>query len=395
MGEVSFSWPGANENTRVCFEAKEGPVLSNGDAAVGETAGKRCVMINLRYRPSMTADGIDCTREDGTNNLKCSKNILVGEETSFTVGASDRNEEDVVTMIIPEDPGLPMGAKLVGDGPPTPGPTSRSIVWTPIAGQQGQHYDMGFVAHDNKKNCQEGKDGWLSEETHVRLTVLDSSTKIVGSFGETHNTAVGCHFTQVIGSSDVNSLYLTEIGGKGAFPEGASFAGETDVALTGSSRVFQWTPSRGQERNGPSADPSGFGGTYDVCFKASDVYGMSSDHGCFTVNVVKCKYCPVAGDSLQSIAKDFGTDWLQLYGANPSIENPDSLSADQINLGPVYRSRQHDTLRSVARRYGTTVETILLANPDMSPSEGTLPIDSPVCVFPGVCENSDYKVTKD
>ena len=35
-----------------------------------------------------------------------------------------------------------------------------------------------------------------------------------------------------------------------------------------------------------------------------------------TVHVSKCRYCAQPGETMQSLAESFQTDWLQLWGAN-------------------------------------------------------------------------------
>ena len=96
---------------------------------------------------------------------------LVGRETSFIVRARDPNPEDVVSIFVNEDPGLPTGAVLesgvcveggmVPDKSGVPGRTVfascseniRVFRWTPPAKTEGNLYKVCFVARDNSPVC--------------------------------------------------------------------------------------------------------------------------------------------------------------------------------------------------------------------------------------------------
>lgn len=97
--------------------------------------------------------------------------VLVGRETSFIVRARDPNPEDVVSIFVNEDPGLPTGAVLesgvcveggmVPDKSGVPGRTVfascseniRVFRWTSPAKTEGNLYKVCFVARDNSPVC--------------------------------------------------------------------------------------------------------------------------------------------------------------------------------------------------------------------------------------------------
>ena len=43
-----------------------------------------------------------------------------------------------------------------------------------------------------------------------------------------------------------------------------------------------------------------------------------------------CRYCAQTGDTMEGIAALFGTDWLQLMGANTHLEDPNALTYLQV-----------------------------------------------------------------
>lgn len=102
------------------------------------------------------------------------------------------------------------------------------------------------------------------------------------------------------------------------------------------------------------------------------------------------QYVVQAGDTLTSIASRFGTTVQAILAANPQITNPNLIFVGQVitvpGAGPgpqppppppptgTYVVQRGDTLSSIARRFGTTVTAILAANPQ---------ITNPNLIFPG------------
>ncbi|MEJ2301908.1 MAG: LysM peptidoglycan-binding domain-containing protein [Anaerolineales bacterium] len=95
-------------------------------------------------------------------------------------------------------------------------------------------------------------------------------------------------------------------------------------------------------------------------------------------------YTVKSGDTLSSIAKMCNVPFNSLVEANPQIANPNQLSAgEQISIpestasdtgGSVYIVQPGDNLTSIAQRFGTTVNTLLQLNPQ---------ITDPSLIYPG------------
>ncbi|MCR4420126.1 MAG: LysM peptidoglycan-binding domain-containing protein [Clostridia bacterium] len=97
-----------------------------------------------------------------------------------------------------------------------------------------------------------------------------------------------------------------------------------------------------------------------------------------------------AGDTFYSLARRFGISVQAIINANPGV-NPEALLVGQQICIPArprpgvcppgtraYRIRSGDTLYSLARRFGTTVEAIQEANPGINPLN--LQINQLICI---------------
>ena len=169
-----------------------------------------------------------------------------------------------------------------------------------------------------------------------------------------------------------------------ALPPFSSFtqlAGPTSTAnpssscSDGSSFEFAWQPGRGQD-----------GMTFDFCFSIASALQPRAvvSTVCHSIKVEKCRVCVGPGDTIGSIAMRYATDWLQLWGSNFNITEPDALQQGQLmTLGPMYRTRFGDTLSSVAQLFSTTTDGIFAVNPDV-PALEALAVDTMLCVQPRV-----------
>jgi LysM repeat protein len=89
-------------------------------------------------------------------------------------------------------------------------------------------------------------------------------------------------------------------------------------------------------------------------------------------------YIVQRGDTLKSIARQFGTTTAVLLQLNPEITNPNIIQVGQRILVPVpsntYTVQRDDTLGEIAVRFDTTVSALLRLNPQ---------ITDPNLIFPG------------
>ncbi len=86
------------------------------------------------------------------------------------------------------------------------------------------------------------------------------------------------------------------------------------------------------------------------------------------------EYIVQPGDTLFKIARRFGISLEELIAANPQISDPSKLLVGQRIIVPteipptptIYIVRPGDTLYLIARRYGITLEELIRANPQIS-----------------------------
>jgi len=125
---------------------------------------------------------------------------------------------------------------------------------------------------------------------------------------------------------------------------------------------FEWEPARGQE-----------GYVYTVCFEiVADLTASCTHrfytapyHGhpaqmCVDIHVQRCKYCLRLGESLEVLARRYGTTPLQLWAGNPALLQPNMLEVGALlNLGIVYVADVDDRLPKIAQQMGRTVQEVL------------------------------------
>jgi len=169
----------------------------------------------------------------------------------------------------------------------------------------------------------------------------------------------------------------------------SSFWGGGAGAGLAFSRVVRWTPSRGQE-----------GQDYHLCFSALGFTNTSApavrlsiaqmDRRCFAVHVVRCKYCTVEGDTLESLAKILGTSWMQLWGANSALGiSPNKLpTGTLLSLGTEHILPKDMQLQDLALQFATTEAVVRGLNPDLPSDEHWAGVGRSVCIAPGICDSS-------
>lgn len=113
-------------------------------------------------------------------------------------------------------------------------------------------------------------------------------------------------------------------------------------------------------------------------------------------------YTIAAGDTLFSIAARFNTTVQAILRANPGLDPNRLFIGEEICIptpqppacrGTVYTIRAGDTLSSIARRFNTTVNAILRANPGLDPNR--LFIGQQICIpnsQPPVCPGFIYTI---
>ena len=115
---------------------------------------------------------------------------------------------------------------------------------------------------------------------------------------------------------------------------------------------------------------------------------------CVRVQVASCSYCMQLGESLHTIAKEWGTSWLNLWAGNEGLVKPDQNQLFRaLTLGPLYHALPHESVGSVALRTGTTAAQLLAWNPDLAllfagagaNSSRPLAVDQQICVLPSPC----------
>lgn len=163
-------------------------------------------------------------------------------------------------------------------------------------------------------------------------------------------------------------------------PPSNSFVASTGIGgCTVVERQIRWTASKLQ-----------WGLRLQACFRAKTLSAHTLGL-CLDFSVQKCSYCVQAGDTLQSIASDLDTSWLQIWGANVHLQAPFALKPLQlILLGPLLRRTGADTLSSLSARYGSSASLIQQLNPYESWDSTHTSLDalSPshtLCILPQMC----------
>ncbi|EKX39310.1 hypothetical protein GUITHDRAFT_114512 [Guillardia theta CCMP2712] len=125
---------------------------------------------------------------------------------------------------------------------------------------------------------------------------------------------------------------------------------------------------------------------FNVCFDISDeVYMLDKQLvGCISFHVEKCKTCVSPADTLYSLALDFQTDWLQLWGANSMIRDPMNITETQVlSLGPMLEVYATHSVEVVLKRFRMNETSFRRLNPDIV---GTVVLAGmQICLAPLVC----------
>lgn len=138
------------------------------------------------------------------------------------------------------------------------------------------------------------------------------------------------------------------------------------------------------------------GRSQKVCLTASDEWDLDRIERCVFVATGSCKACLKEGQTLNSLAAEYSTDWLQIWATNPRMGNPDAknLAGTLVNLGLLYEARGGETIPSLALQFFTTVDRVLESNPDFVDRAGgpeiaagrALVPNYMLCIIPPLCQ---------
>lgn len=140
-------------------------------------------------------------------------------------------------------------------------------------------------------------------------------------------------------------------------------------------QILSWSPDRGTEAQ-----------TFSFCLLITERHvNEGSYRRCTSIEVQKCEVCGLPSDSLHSISLDYKTDWLQLWGANYLIENPNMLqNYVKLKLGPMYTLNKNESTALLAARFSMTSAGLLEINPDLR-GQQMLEAGTQVCLVPRIC----------
>ena len=292
----------------VCFTATDDQAIKWG-RGLNNSAGQ-CHVIRFRGPPVFiqhTALGVG-SRDSPFSDIDFNQmgngtallSALVGQEVNFTVRARDPNPEDTVSIMVLEDPGLPLGSTLGpntcvdhgtvedqkaypyggGDVESTCAEAYREFAWTPKEGEDGATYRVCFVAKDTSGKCagpyehvlsdpgpRATTGGYYSRPHCVDIQVHQADTAwlpetIPTVAGTNRVEHVGCRVEYALAAGGKKYHSLVSVAAETPLPAGMQMvtlaSGFTHAA------VLTWTPTRGMEGSAFSvcmdAQPLGWGG---------------------------------------------------------------------------------------------------------------------------------------
>lgn len=360
-----------NKNV-ICFEARDSSAQSCPSLP-------HCIEVTvLSNKPQWT---------DTTPAHNSKVTAYVDEEVKFTVQAADENNGEILKIEVLEATGMPFQAVL-GENIGT-NPIERTFAWTPGTEQIGESV-VCFRALTTNILC----DNKYSDNRCIIIEVIapkpyfllpaGAKPSFTGRVGST--LKLNCSFTEehVVNNKVVHryEVVLSTYTPTHGLPRHATFTfmermnGKIGAAATTAATAktrppliyeFAWKPSRGQE-----------GFEYKVVFVGRDKFQYKTVLKVVYITIKRGQYAVNAGDSLRSIAEDYDTDYLQLWGANPEIKNPDSMlpESTMLNIGVIYTVRESDTLQDIAQRfqlYEGNIDRLYAVNPDLYYNVVTLP----------------------
>eukprot|EP00297_Palpitomonas_bilix_P002892 CAMPEP_0113910884 /NCGR_PEP_ID=MMETSP0780_2-20120614/27817_1 /TAXON_ID=652834 /ORGANISM="Palpitomonas bilix" /LENGTH=634 /DNA_ID=CAMNT_0000907177 /DNA_START=689 /DNA_END=2590 /DNA_ORIENTATION=- /assembly_acc=CAM_ASM_000599 len=223
-----------------------------------------------------------------------------------------------------------------------------------------------FAAHETSA----GVEVATSEQLCVHVDVKEDPAPVLNSTAlPSYTIFIGEELSFTVTSSDANRLDRVRIEATN-LPTGATFDGTT----------FKY---RGAWNHG--------GMQRTVCFRAYDEVDRCgsaetpSNQICTVINVKACKYLITTGrrpQSLHDLAALYNSDWMTMWAANPDIHHPDFIPSTYIaspsytshtlsgnsavevgekkavNIGRMKKVEVGESMWSIAKRYGTSVEEL-------------------------------------
>jgi len=317
----------------------------------------------------------------------------VGQSISITLAVADRNPADTLDISLVDGSGLPNSASLTSvavtaSSPPYLSSIERVLRFAPLPSFAGLVFVVCVRAASNVlpyNGCPlcftVSVPAPVPEVAADRSSPPSSLTSAVNCKIRLTLAVVDrgfpsyCAVVRVTAPSSSSPALLPPFSSFTQLAGPASAANLASSCSDGSSFEFAWQPVRGQD-----------GMAFDFCFSIASALQPQAvvSTVCHSIKVEKCRVCVGPGDTIGSIASRYSTDWLQLWGSNFNITEPDALQQGQLmTLGPLYRTRFGDTLSSVAQLFDTTTDGILAVNPDV-PVQEALAVDTFLCVQPRI-----------
>ena len=349
----------------------------------------RVIGAELRdYRPYF--HGVPVQTNTSTGALQSAiPNIttFAGYEIFLTLTASTNRSNCSIREI--RGYSLPIGAHML-DGTEAGQPGAHTMTidfrWTPLVEQAGSHY-VCVEAVDNSTET-------LSSGQHCFILWVNGVNP-APSFSAPPPNAIVTFYMEVPNEFSIAGTNENPYDNILLFPKfplspgqflSPPVASEKKVRATDAvnrvavSAILSWRPSR-------------FTGAFSerLCFVLSQDGGPGvipqTSSRCITVRVERCKYMSQPGDTMQSIGALFASDWLSLWGINVNLTTFAPAAGTEIFVGRLYSLRAGDTLSSISRQFGTTVERIKELNVDVSKqgAEMELSAHAEICILPNTC----------
>jgi hypothetical protein len=338
-------------------------------------------------------------------------NLFVGDLFTFSLKALSTGLENKITISATglEDCGASLTSMVVGN------PATATLTLLPAIQHLDKLFWICFVATDDR--------GAFSDERCLQAYVVRPNPTFLAPIDPnrtdpvvraSYTTAAGCLLEFDVKAHDLTSgkgisaAKASSLGYKcflkehrsvifskyetktiEGLPENAVLQAGVVKYANPSTRVFSWRPKRGQEAY-----------DYHVCFTVEDSLGTSNTASpefagafCAHIRIKRCRMCLLPGESLISVAQNYGTEWLNIWSGNNDLLRPaEALESAEIILGPLYKVLPHESINSIAARMSLDTSELLSWNPDLQSAfnrntnrDVVLDISQEICVLPSTC----------